>query len=68
MEAMQLVDKFGCSARLKSASFLPDERVVLDDCTADCRVVWFTEADFKTRKSDVRIEETVWMELGGTSS
>ena len=39
-----------------------------DECTVDCRVVWFTEADFKTRKSDARIEEAVWMEKAGTPS
>jgi thiol-disulfide isomerase/thioredoxin/outer membrane lipoprotein-sorting protein len=63
MEAKQLVGQIRTlSARLKSASFLPDEKVVLDGGTVNCRVVRFTEADFKTRKSDARIEETVWVD------
>jgi len=63
MEAKHLVAQIrDLSTRLKSASFLPDEAVVLDGRSIVCRVVSFTEADFKAVKPGQKNEETVWVD------
>ena len=63
MEAKQLVMQMRMlSARLKSAIFLPDEKIVLDGRSMNCRVVRFTDADLKTRPPDAKMEETVWVD------
>jgi thiol-disulfide isomerase/thioredoxin len=62
-EAKQLVAQIrSLATRLKSASFLPDETVVLDGRSFECRVVHFTDADFKVAKPDMKFEETVWVD------
>jgi thiol-disulfide isomerase/thioredoxin len=62
-EAKQLVAQIrSLATRLKSASFLPDETVVLDGRSIQCRVVRFTDADFKVAKPDMKVEETVWVD------
>lgn len=63
IEAKNLVRQIRVlSTRLKSASFLPDEKVVLDGRSVDCRVVRFTDADLKDRPADFKTEETVWVD------
>jgi thiol-disulfide isomerase/thioredoxin/outer membrane lipoprotein-sorting protein len=63
MEAKQLMMQIRMlSARLKSASFLQDEKIVLDGRGIDCRVVRFTDADFKIHPPVPKIEETVWVD------
>jgi thiol-disulfide isomerase/thioredoxin/outer membrane lipoprotein-sorting protein len=50
------------SALHKSASFLPDEIVVLDGRSIECRVVRFKAADIISRKPDAKVEQTVWVD------
>lgn len=50
------------STELKSASFLPDQTIVLDGRSMECRVVHFTEADFRTARPGNKIDETVWID------
>lgn len=49
-------------ARLKSATFLPDETVAQDGRSIECRVVHFTDADFKTHNRDLHSDETIWVD------
>jgi thiol-disulfide isomerase/thioredoxin/outer membrane lipoprotein-sorting protein len=63
LDAKQLVAQIRhLSTGLKSASFLPDEMIVLDGRSIECRVVHFTDADFKTRAQDLKTEKTVWID------
>jgi thiol-disulfide isomerase/thioredoxin len=57
-----VADIRGLVTHHKSASFLPDETVVLDGRSIECRVVRFTGADFISRKPDYKVEETVWVD------
>lgn len=63
IEAKNLVRQIRMlSTRLKSASFLPDEKIELDGHIIDCHVVRFTDADLKNRLPDAKIEEKVWVD------
>ena len=63
IEAKNLVRQIRMlSTRLKSASFLPDEKIELDGHSIDCHVVRFTDADLKNRLPDAKIEEKVWVD------
>ncbi|MEJ2010169.1 MAG: hypothetical protein P8Z30_18775, partial [Acidobacteriota bacterium] len=48
--------------RLKSASFLPDETIVVEGRSVECRVVHFTDADFRTRKPGMTTDATIWID------
>jgi thiol-disulfide isomerase/thioredoxin len=62
MEAKQLVTEIRMLAsNLKSARLLHDEVIELSGRNVDCYVVSFGESDFKTNKSDEKMEETIWI-------
>ncbi|MEJ2009253.1 MAG: TlpA disulfide reductase family protein, partial [Acidobacteriota bacterium] len=63
MEAQELIGRIRTlPIPLKSATFLPDEKIEMDGRTVDCRVVHFTDADFKFRTPGRKTEETIWID------
>jgi thiol-disulfide isomerase/thioredoxin/outer membrane lipoprotein-sorting protein len=63
MEAKQLVAQLqSLSARIKSASFLPDEKLDLDGHMVECRVIHFTDTDLIIRRPGEKTEGTVWVD------
>lgn len=49
-------------SQVKSASFLPDQKIELNGHKTKCYVVQIGENDFRTRRSGVKIEETLWID------
>lgn len=67
-EAKYLINEIRTLAsRLKSAKRLPDEKIRLNGRKVDCYVVSFTNGDFKSNKSELRTEETVWITKSGNT-
>jgi len=51
------------ASRLKSATFLADEKVMVNGRSIECYVVRFTDDDFKTKRPDgEKTEETIWID------
>jgi thiol-disulfide isomerase/thioredoxin len=48
--------------RLKSATFLPDETISIDDRSFDCYVVHYSDADLKNPREDFKQDETIWID------
>ncbi len=63
MQANNLVREIvGLPDSLKSASFLPDQKIVIGGRTIDCRVVHVTSADFKRQVPGTTTDETIWID------
>lgn len=48
--------------RLKSATFLPDETISVNGNRVECYVVHYSDQDFKTRRNDLKEDETLWID------
>jgi thiol-disulfide isomerase/thioredoxin/outer membrane lipoprotein-sorting protein len=63
MEAADLVSEIAHRAhRLKSAVFLPDETISVKGNSVECYVVRYSDNDLKTLRSDLRRDETLWID------
>jgi thiol-disulfide isomerase/thioredoxin len=62
-EATNLITQLrSLASRLKSATRLPDESILLNGQKIDCHVLRYTDADFKTRRPEYTTEQTVWID------
>jgi thiol-disulfide isomerase/thioredoxin len=63
MTAADIKDEMaGRAHRLKSATLLPDETIVVDGNSVECYVARYSDKDFKTRRSDLTENTTLWIE------
>jgi cytochrome c biogenesis protein CcmG/thiol:disulfide interchange protein DsbE len=62
-EAKRVVSEiYALSKRLKSATLVDDEKLMLNGRTVECHVVGFSDNDLKVKDPNFKVEETVWIE------